>query len=198
MVRGPFCSFLNHRTVIEGIKKWIFMRQDPVCCSRLNDRLADQREGLCYNGWDWCFHERKGIATRGKRDNRYRSVHRWHSSSRAMGRVQGGKEGGRGRSERKRERKRERWSRAWREALKVCSVLVRCVARSPTASPLTPPPLNVRLMLSPQARDDGLVTVDMGPPELNGPKVPTTLPTNQDGIVLNEPIQVSGAPGRAS
>lgn len=41
-----------------------------------------------------------------------------------------------------------------------------------------------------QARDDGLVTVDMGPPELNGPKVPSTLPTNTDGVVLKEPIQV--------
>ena len=34
------------------------------------------------------------------------------------------------------------------------------------------------------------MTVDMGPPELNGPKVPSTLPTNDDGIVLKEPIQV--------
>lgn len=41
-----------------------------------------------------------------------------------------------------------------------------------------------------QAREDGLVTVDMGPPELNGPKVPSTLPTNADGVVLKEPIQV--------
>lgn len=41
-----------------------------------------------------------------------------------------------------------------------------------------------------QARDDGLVTVDMGPPELNGPKVPTTLPPNADGVVLKAPIQV--------
>lgn len=44
-----------------------------------------------------------------------------------------------------------------------------------------------------KARDDGQVTVDMGPPELNGPKVPSTLPTNEDGIVLQEPIQV-GSP----
>lgn len=42
-----------------------------------------------------------------------------------------------------------------------------------------------------QARDDGLVTVDMGPPELNGLKVPATLPTNADGMVLKEPIQVT-------
>lgn len=42
----------------------------------------------------------------------------------------------------------------------------------------------------PKARDDGLVTVDMGPPELDGPKVPTTLPTNADGVVLEEPIKV--------
>lgn len=41
-----------------------------------------------------------------------------------------------------------------------------------------------------QAREDGLVTVDMGPPELNGPKVPTTLPPNADGVVLKAPIQV--------
>lgn len=41
-----------------------------------------------------------------------------------------------------------------------------------------------------QAREDGLVTVDMGPPELNGPKVPTTLPPNADGVVLQAPIQV--------
>lgn len=34
------------------------------------------------------------------------------------------------------------------------------------------------------------MTVDMGPPELNGPKVPSTLPTNADGVVLKEPIQV--------
>lgn len=33
--------------------------------------------------------------------------------------------------------------------------------------------------------------MDMGPPELNGPKVPSTLPTNADGVVLKEPIQVS-------
>lgn len=50
-----------------------------------------------------------------------------------------------------------------------------------------------------QARDDGLVSVDMGPPELDGPKVPTTLPTNSDGVVLSEPIQVTavdqGLPG---
>lgn len=41
-----------------------------------------------------------------------------------------------------------------------------------------------------KAREDGQVTVDMGPPELNGPKVPATLPTNADGVVLNEPIKV--------
>lgn len=45
-----------------------------------------------------------------------------------------------------------------------------------------------------KARDDGLVTVDMGPPELNGPKVPSTLPTNADGVVLKEPIQVRALP----
>ncbi|CAN0573954.1 unnamed protein product, partial [Ectocarpus sp. 12 AP-2014] len=44
----------------------------------------------------------------------------------------------------------------------------------------------------PVAREDGLVTVDMGPPELNGPKVPSTLPTNDDGVVLKEPIKVDG------
>lgn len=43
-----------------------------------------------------------------------------------------------------------------------------------------------------KAREDGLVTVDMGPPELNGPKVPSTLPTNDDGVVLKEPIKVGG------
>lgn len=41
-----------------------------------------------------------------------------------------------------------------------------------------------------KARGDGLVTVDMGLPELNGPKVPTTLPTNAEGMVLTEPITV--------
>lgn len=40
------------------------------------------------------------------------------------------------------------------------------------------------------------MTVDMGPPELNGPKVPSTLPTNADGVVLKEPIQVSGGGAR--
>lgn len=35
------------------------------------------------------------------------------------------------------------------------------------------------------------MTVDMGPPELSGPKVPTTLPVNADGMVLTEPITVS-------
>ncbi|CAN0049445.1 unnamed protein product [Ectocarpus fasciculatus] len=44
----------------------------------------------------------------------------------------------------------------------------------------------------PVAREDGLVTVDMGKPELNGPKVPSTLPTNADGVVLKEPIKVDG------
>lgn len=32
--------------------------------------------------------------------------------------------------------------------------------------------------------------VDMGPPVLNGPEVPTTLPTNSNGLVLEQPIQV--------
>ncbi|CAM9197495.1 unnamed protein product [Discosporangium mesarthrocarpum] len=44
----------------------------------------------------------------------------------------------------------------------------------------------------PVVRKDGLVTVDMGPPELNGPKVPTTLPPNTDGIVLRAPLEVGG------
>lgn len=44
----------------------------------------------------------------------------------------------------------------------------------------------------PVARGDGLVTVDMGLPELNGPKVPTTLPTNGEGMVLTEPITAAG------
>lgn len=41
------------------------------------------------------------------------------------------------------------------------------------------------------------MTVDMGPPEVNGPKVPSTLPTNADGVVLKEPIQVRLPPGQA-
>ncbi|CAM9721552.1 unnamed protein product, partial [Choristocarpus tenellus] len=42
----------------------------------------------------------------------------------------------------------------------------------------------------PVAQEDGLVMVDMGPPELNGPSVPTTLPTNAEGIALEEPLEV--------
>eukprot|EP00929_Paragymnodinium_shiwhaense_P059825 TRINITY_DN2992_c0_g3_i4.p1 TRINITY_DN2992_c0_g3~~TRINITY_DN2992_c0_g3_i4.p1 ORF type:complete len:717 (-),score=208.90 TRINITY_DN2992_c0_g3_i4:384-2534(-) len=39
---------------------------------------------------------------------------------------------------------------------------------------------------------DGLIRVDMGKPELNGPKVPTTLPTNKDGRVIEAPMNVGG------
>lgn len=50
--------------------------------------------------------------------------------------------------------------------------------------------LALLIVFSLKARGDGLVTVDMGLPELNGPKVPTTLPTNGEGMVLTEPITV--------
>lgn len=39
---------------------------------------------------------------------------------------------------------------------------------------------------------DGTVTVDMGPPELNASRVPTTLQANSDGIALNVPMEVAG------
>lgn len=62
---------------------------------------------------------------------------------------------------------------------------------SATSLSLSSTPTCFSFFLLVKARDDGQVTVDMGRPELNGPKVPTTLPTNADGIVLKEPIKVS-------
>uniref|UniRef100_A0A7S2HNF9 diaminopimelate epimerase n=1 Tax=Octactis speculum TaxID=3111310 RepID=A0A7S2HNF9_9STRA len=45
----------------------------------------------------------------------------------------------------------------------------------------------------PKIREDGLVTVDMGFPILEGSKVPTTLqPTKSDGMVLDAPLEVMG------
>ncbi|KAG5181386.1 diaminopimelate epimerase [Tribonema minus] len=47
-------------------------------------------------------------------------------------------------------------------------------------------------LIVPVVGGGGLVTVDMGPPELNGPKVPTTLPTGADGAVVAAPLEVAG------
>jgi diaminopimelate epimerase len=44
----------------------------------------------------------------------------------------------------------------------------------------------------PELTANGLVTVDMGEPILNGPKVPTTLPTDSDGRVIEAPLEVAG------
>uniref|UniRef100_A0A7S2S1N5 diaminopimelate epimerase n=2 Tax=Rhizochromulina marina TaxID=1034831 RepID=A0A7S2S1N5_9STRA len=43
----------------------------------------------------------------------------------------------------------------------------------------------------PVIRGDGLVTVDMGPPILEGPKVPTTLAPTQGDVVINAPLRVA-------
>jgi len=42
----------------------------------------------------------------------------------------------------------------------------------------------------PTLQKGGMVRVDMGPPELNGPKVPTTLPVNKDGHVVKANLNV--------
>mmetsp|Transcript_35546 Transcript_35546/g.45261 ORF Transcript_35546/g.45261 Transcript_35546/m.45261 type:complete len:288 (-) Transcript_35546:280-1143(-) len=39
---------------------------------------------------------------------------------------------------------------------------------------------------------DGLVTVDMGMPEFTAEKIPTTLAENEDGKVLNQPLEIDG------
>lgn len=39
---------------------------------------------------------------------------------------------------------------------------------------------------------NGAIRVNMGKPELNGPKVPTTLPVDKDGHVINTPLSVGG------
>lgn len=48
-------------------------------------------------------------------------------------------------------------------------------------------------LIQPTLLDDGRVCVDMGPPILDGPSVPTTLPpTNPDGHVIAAPLAVAG------
>jgi len=44
----------------------------------------------------------------------------------------------------------------------------------------------------PEIRSDGLVTVDMGEPILEGERVPTTLPTDSQGRVIEAPLDVAG------
>lgn len=46
-------------------------------------------------------------------------------------------------------------------------------------------------MIQPTLLGDGRVCVDMGPPTLDGPSIPTTLPT-KDGRVVNAPLAVAG------
>lgn len=50
----------------------------------------------------------------------------------------------------------------------------------------------------PRMQSDGLICVDMGKPELNGPKVPTTLPVNAKGIAQDAPIEVAGKSWRVT
>ncbi|KAK9812163.1 hypothetical protein WJX73_001205 [Symbiochloris irregularis] len=45
-------------------------------------------------------------------------------------------------------------------------------------------------LMQPSIQADGQVCVDMGPPTLNGPDVPTTLPTAQDGHVVAASLRV--------
>lgn len=47
-------------------------------------------------------------------------------------------------------------------------------------------------MIVPEIRADGLVTVDMGEPILEGKDVPTTLPTDEQGRVIEAPLEVAG------
>ena len=44
----------------------------------------------------------------------------------------------------------------------------------------------------PEMQADGTVKVDMGEPILNGAEVPTTLPTDAEGRVINAPLTVAG------
>jgi diaminopimelate decarboxylase len=44
----------------------------------------------------------------------------------------------------------------------------------------------------PEVLESGLIKVDMGPPILEGPKVPTTLPCNADGVCLKAPLTIDG------
>jgi diaminopimelate epimerase len=50
----------------------------------------------------------------------------------------------------------------------------------------------------PKMLPDGQVCVDMGFPELNGPKVPTTLAVNSKGIAQDAPIVVDGKTWKAT
>lgn len=48
-------------------------------------------------------------------------------------------------------------------------------------------------LIQPQILEDGRVRVDMGRPELDGPKVPTTLSSSRaDGAVVQAPLDVDG------
>lgn len=44
----------------------------------------------------------------------------------------------------------------------------------------------------PEVLENGLIKVDMGAPVLEGPKVPTTLPCNFEGVALQAPLNVDG------
>ena len=44
----------------------------------------------------------------------------------------------------------------------------------------------------PEVLADGQVRVDMGPPTLDGPSVPTTLPCNGDGVAVKAPLTING------
>lgn len=77
----------------------------------------------------------------------------------------------------------------------MCGNGIRCLARFFASLEDVDPTYTIDTLagpIRPTLLADGGVRVDMGEPILHGPSVPTTLPTNKDGVVVAAPISAAG------
>lgn len=77
----------------------------------------------------------------------------------------------------------------------MCGNGIRCLARFFASLQPVDPTYTIDTLagpIRPTLLPDGTVKVDMGEPILHGPSVPTTLPTNADGVALAAPISAGG------
>lgn len=77
----------------------------------------------------------------------------------------------------------------------MCGNGIRCLARFFASLQSVEPTYTIDTLagpIRPTLLPDGSVKVDMGEPILEGPRVPTTLPTNGDGVVVAAPISAEG------
>jgi diaminopimelate epimerase len=83
----------------------------------------------------------------------------------------------------------------------MCGNGIRCLARFFASLQKVEPTYTIDTLagpIRPTLLPDGAVKVDMGEPILDGPSVPTTLPVNDDGVVVAAPISAAGADFRAT